>query len=174
MLQQAKIAGIEAALRQYGVKEADVPGPLGGIASMVGRNFLGHPDQLAKGTDLFRKGNMLHWKNLLWPVNKPAPGAGFWGRAGTHGLNALNVGLGVGLPAYGLYQSLKNPDPSKGKLTNALGAIGETAGGMLGYPIGGMLGGPVIAGAGRRLGEGLGNLLGSRPAPHDMYPEQLS
>jgi len=177
MLRQAKEAGTAEALRVYGIKLAAVPakpGALGAVASSLGHMFLGNPQELQKGLNLFKPGEMLHWRNLFWPVKSPAPGASFWGKARTHAGNVFNVGMSTALPAYALYQGLSNPDPSKGKLTNALGTIGEAAGATLGYPVGGMLGGAAISRLGRSLGEGAGNLLGSKPEYHDMYPGQLS
>ena len=178
MLAQAKTAGIEAALRQYGVKEAgwlDATGRwLGGAARNVGRQMIGHPEQLFQGTRAFKPGGAFSAKNVFWPtVNTPA-GASAKERLKGQAGQWLGRTFGTILPAYGIYQAIKNPDPSKGTLTNALGSIGGAVGAAYGFPMAGMLGGGLVSDVGRRVGEGVGNFLGSKPDPHDMYPGQLS
>ena len=169
MLASAKQSGIAAALQHYGVKEAAV----GNILRRAGRMgmdwgvrpMIGHPEKLLQGKELFtHPDSMMHPKNLFWP-SRGREKANWMGRA-----------FGTIIPAYGLYQAIKNPDPNKGTLTNALGGLGEAVGGAYGYPLGGMLGGPLVAKAGRGLGEGLGNLLGSKPSappPPPLPPEAM-
>jgi len=196
MLHRAKTAGAKAALRQYGVKEAGVFGTaarwLGNTAKdslgNIGRAYVGNPEQLFQGVRAFKPGGAFHWRNVLWPTANIPAGATTRERIQGQAGQWLGRTMGTLLPAYGVYQSIKHPDPSQGTLTNALGAIGEAVGGSYGYPIGGMLGGGFISSAGRRLGEGLGKALGSHPAPlpptpppqeyggvpmpHDMYQGQ--
>jgi len=178
MLQDAKKAGAEAALRYYGVKEANWLSStgrwLGQGAEAVGRQMIGHPEQLFQGTRAFKPGGAFSVKNVFWPTVNLPPGLDPKTRMKAQAGQWLGRTFGTILPAYQVYQSIKRPDPTKGTLTNALGSIGGAVGAAYGFPIAGMIGGSVVSDLGRRVGEGVGNFLGSKPGYHDMYPNQQS
>lgn len=162
MLKEAFLDGLTAALMRFGVKEAFSTAGWGAKAMNWGKagltslkqNIMGSPEKIwADGlSKSFAPGGELHHSNVFWPKS--------WvGRA-----------FGTVLPAYGVYQSMKNPDPSETPMTNFLRSAGGAVGQAYGYTGLGMLGGPVVGRAGASLGQGLGRILSGRPRQPQLPP----
>jgi hypothetical protein len=142
---------------------------LRGAAGGVARDLFGSPgralSELQAGT-AFRPGGMFHHSNTLWTPAAPA-GSGALRRA----MPWVNRAFTVGLPAAEAVNALAGGgDPNKGRLENALGAIGGGLGFAYGMPAVGMLGAGYTARAGRALGEGLGSLVGRPTRQTTGYP----
>lgn len=173
MLRDVHAQGLADALARYGIKEA---GPLDwarragtsaweGVKATPGamwRGLTGSPEarqQLMQGK-AFAPGGSMSFGNVMWPTTGH-PVAKWLGRAGTV------------LPALEAYSALRGRtgDPHEGRLTNALGSVGQALGNAYGFPVGGIIGSGMLSSVGHRLGKGLGRVLGSKPdAPPPMPP----
>lgn len=145
-------------------------GMIGDTGRAVGQMFFGDPLRVMReGKKTFSQGGLLHHSNVFWPeMQKGLKG---WDRIKK---NALPVAMRAGtvMSALPVYHALRgHGDPNEGRLTNALGSLGETAGNMYGFMAGGMIGGPVLGRAGKAVGQSVGRLFGSRPAPPPPQPQ---
>ncbi len=157
MLREAHDAGVDDALRRFGLTKTAGPIPKPTFGKQLLQGLIGQPKQiLSEGMGTFRPGGALHWKNVFWPDMKGAPIQGALGRM-----------FGTILPAYGVYKTIKGDfgDPNEGRLSNVLGALGGAVGGAYGYTGLGALGGSMLARGGEAIGRGLGRALGSHPTP---------
>jgi len=160
MLKESYDAGFEAAMQKYGGAWDTAKA----TASFVRKQITGEPIRAAREVwkgQAFKPGGI--YNNLFWPSHPE--GAGWGGKTLTW---VGRLGATV-FPAIEAVQALRGQgDPSQGRLSNALGAVGTSVGNAFGLPTFGMFGGPLLGEAGRRLGQGVGRLLGSRPRYMDQ------
>lgn len=125
------------------------------------RDLVGSPGRAVselRGGTAFSPGGIFHHSNTLWSPAAPA-GSSTFRRA----MPWANRAFTVGLPAVEAANALAGGgDPNKGRLENALGAVGGGLGFAYGMPAVGMLGAPYIGRAGKAVGELAGRALGSR------------
>lgn len=169
MLRDESFRGFQDALAAFGLKEAGVSDwarsawqDVKATPGVMWRGLTGDPaarSELLKGR-AFAPNGKLSLKNIWWPTEGNT--AVKWlSRAGTV------------LPALEAYSALRgnSGNPHEGRLTNALGSIGQAVGNAYGFPLGGLIGGGILSTVGRRIGTGLGRVLGSRPdAPPPRPP----
>lgn len=163
MLRDAHAQGRAEALRRFGLKEAGVSdwaqSAWDGTKAAPGafwRGITGDPEarkQLLKG-------------QAFSPGGKMSPGNVWWPTEGNTAVKWLSR-AGTVLPALEAYSALRGHtgNPHEGRLTNALGSIGQAVGNAYGFPLGGLLGSGILSTVGRRVGTGLGRVLGSRSDP---------
>ena len=195
-------AGVDAAMRRYGVKvAAPVPAP-GGWKSMIGDSLkqtatgiFGRPFEAARqlhtgtafkpfqaATKTAPEQGMLNLRDNLWghapPKIDPQTGKapGMIARA----MPWVNRAFTLGFPALEAGQALMGQgDPSKGKWENVAGAVGGGLGFAMGNPVGGIIGGQMISNVGRGLAGHVGKMFDRPPAPPpqpqyqpQQYPDQ--
>ncbi len=181
MLSDAYREGYDAAVRRFKTAAEEVPEPKpyfgqGAIESLIGRP-VETAKQLSNNT-AFHRGGILDPHTAFWgkgyePPAKPLPATAFargpreaFGKTFGHAMPWVNRYFSIGAPAMEAYHAYKGEgDPSKGRLSNVLGAVGSGLGWGFGLAGGGLLGGQLAGEGGRALGQGIGHLLGSRPEP---------
>lgn len=136
---------------------------LGDAAKGTVRDLVGSPGRAIselRGGTAFQPGGLFHHSNTLWSPSAPADASTF-----RKAVPWVNRAFTVGVPAIEAANALAGGgDPNKGRMENALGALGSGLGFAYGMPAVGMLGANYTAQGGRMLGEGVGRLFG-RPQP---------
>lgn len=143
MLHAAHQQGVAHALAHFNIKSA---GFVDSLRQMMigdaGKHFI-------QGLGAFKKGQPLHYKNVLWPAVTKDKGG--------HWLNWLTRANTAMLPL-SAYQAYKNAPEGK-PVSATLGVLGDAVGSTYGLSGFGQLGAPLAAGVLGRAGRALGGLV---------------